>query len=77
MTGDLNEDRKRFLLNLGKIRQELEVLPETLTRIQFVESGISHTDLKADTPKAYLSLIKWQKASVPVTTLLATWRRVP
>lgn len=52
MTGDLQEDRKRFLLYLGKCRNELGSLPENPYPIQLAETGRSETDAKADTPKS-------------------------
>lgn len=52
LTGQLDEDRKRCLLYLGKARNEMEVLPENPYPIQFAESGTTETNEQADTPNA-------------------------
>lgn len=52
ITGDLQEDRKRFLLYLGKCRNEMAQLPENPYPIRLAETGRSESDAKANTPTA-------------------------
>src|SRR5690606_1677635 len=50
MTGDLQEDRRRFLLHAGRARQELEKLPDNPYPLFMPESAQSHVDVEAETP---------------------------
>lgn len=52
VTGDLQEDRRRFLFHAGKARKELSSLPENPFPINIAESGRSEQDFTADTPKS-------------------------
>ena len=52
LTGNLDEDRKRCLLYLGKARLEIDMLPENPYPITIAETGTSHTNQDAQTPKA-------------------------
>lgn len=52
LTGQLDEDRKRCLLHLGRARNEMEVLPDNPYPIQFAESGKTSKDETADIPNA-------------------------
>lgn len=58
MTGDLSEDRKRFLLYCGKARQELAHLPENPFPILFPETGKSEFDETASTPTSSFMIDK-------------------
>ncbi len=50
MTGDLQEDRRRFLLQAGRARQELEKLPDNPYPLVMPEAAQSDMDKKAETP---------------------------
>ncbi len=58
LTGQLDEDRKRCLLYLGKARQEMEMLPENPYPIILAESGVSQKDEKAETPNSHFIIDK-------------------
>ncbi|MFN8790975.1 MAG: metallopeptidase TldD-related protein [Bdellovibrionales bacterium] len=52
MTGDPQEDRRRFLFQLGRARQELTSLPDNPYPQALAETGVSHQDQEAPFPQA-------------------------
>ncbi len=52
ITGQIDEDRKRFLLYFGKAKNEMAFLPENPYPVKMAENGKSFTDLKAQYPVA-------------------------
>jgi predicted Zn-dependent protease len=70
LTGEIDEDRKRSLLYLGKARQEMEVLPENPFPVVIADTGTSHTDNKAQTPSADFFIDQISKTSLPEDDLV-------
>jgi len=58
LSGELQEDRRRFLFQLGRARQELALLPQNPYPQALAETGVSHEDQEAAYPQATFMMEK-------------------